>query len=161
MIRPEQLKQINALVDQYRKDLRRATEAQNRLQEDSLKELVTEYVTMRCYETDDKYVKRLVNQRAVDLKDELDAKGLGTNDLHQIYPFGFAKNLDGVISDIMHAEARTGKPMKVRFNPDYFFEYISKWFSSDESFADVTIAGTPTTFDESIYSYIIEFREDN
>lgn len=162
MIRPEQLKQINALVDQYRKDLRRATEAENRLQEDNLKELATEYATMRCYETDNEYVKRLVNQRAVDLKDELDKKGLGTNGLHQIYVFGFAKNENELIGEVMHAQARTGLPVYIRCNPDYFFEYISNTFdSAGLGVEGVVFAGFPIEFDESIYSYIIEFREEN
>lgn len=161
MIRPEQRKQIQGLVEQYRKELEIATRAENKQEHLKLRELAREYVHMNDYETNSEYVEKLVNDRIEVLAVKLKNRGLGANDIHSMYPFGFAQDLDGVIEDIMHAEARTGKYMKLIFNPDYFFEYISRGFSSDESFADVTIGGTPVTFDENIYSYIIDFREEN
>lgn len=161
MIRPEQRKQIQGLVEQYRKELEMATRAENRQEHLKLRELAKEYVDMNNYETDSEYVEKLVSDRIEVLAVKLKNRGLGANDIHSMYTFGFAQDLNGVIEDIMYAQARTGKYMKLRFNPDYFFEYISRGFSSDESFADVTVEGTPVEFDESIYSYIIEFREDN
>jgi len=160
MIRPEQLKQINALVDTYRKELMKATEAENNLEGNRLKELAKEFAQLSSFETNSLYVMKAVVEKRELIKEKVEEAGLGINKIHQIYPFGFAKNENKLVEEVMHAEARTGKHMQVKINPDYFFEYINGTFNS-EGLEGVTLAGIPIVFEENIYSYIIDFREEN
>lgn len=159
MIRPEQLKQIDYLVEEYRKELKEATIAENELQEQKLKELAKEFAHLSSFETNDLYVMKAVVEKAELIKEKVEEAGLGTNKIHKMYPFGFAKNENKLIEELMHAQARTGKRMKARFNPDYFFSYINNTFKCDEiDFA--TMAGWAIEFDDNLYSYIIESDEE-
>jgi len=159
MIRPEQLKQIDYLVEEYRKELKEATVAENQLHEQSLKELVREFTHLSSFETNDLYVMKAVVEKAELIKERVEEAGLGTNKIHKMYPFGFAKNQDKLIEEMMHAEARTGKRMKARFNPDYFFLYMSNAVEC-RKLNNATMAGWAIEFDENVYSYIIEFEKE-
>lgn len=160
MIRPEQLEQIDYLVEQYRKELKEATIAENQLHEQNLKELAREFAHLSSFETNDLYAMKAVVEKAELIKEKVEKAGLGANKIHERFAFGFAKNENKLIEECLQAQARFGKPVIVRINPIYFSTYIEGTFKSDK-ITDIGIyAGFPFVGDDSVYSYVIEFSQE-
>ncbi|UUV46526.1 hypothetical protein [Bacillus phage vB_BanS-Thrax3] len=167
MIRKDQLEAIDYLVNEYRKDLIQATKLENEANEAKLKKIVEEYVHLYAYlntpSVEDKYVVNAVAEKADIVKAKLKQEGLGANQIHALYPFGFAKNENKLVEEVMHAQARTGRNVVVKCNPLYFDTYFKGAYKASaikHSGYIGTIAGVSIKLDENVYSYILNFAED-
>lgn len=160
MIRKDQLESIDYLVENYRKDLIRATKLENELNEGKLQELAKEFSHLASFETNNLYVMQAVVEKTELIREKVEEAGLGTNKIHERFVFGFAKNENQLIEEVMQAQARFGRVVTIRFNPLYFETYIEGTFKPSEITGVGVYAGVDISLDESVYSYIIEFAED-